>query len=96
VLRSLPGRAVGAPGAITGGEKLLPPVGLMPFSVGDGDGATDEVVVVVVVLDGLGFSPPPQPAVSATIVMIAAPPAMTGRRRARRSDFMVLSYLIPG
>jgi hypothetical protein len=41
VLRSLPGRAVGAPGAITGGEKLLPPVGLMPFSVGDGAGATD-------------------------------------------------------
>ena len=61
---------------MTGGEKLLPPVGLRPFSVGLGlgDGATDDVVVVVV-LDGAGDSLLLQPAVSAPIAMIALPPA---------------------
>jgi hypothetical protein len=50
----LPGLPDGRGGAFTGGEKLLPPVGLMLFSVGVGDGATDDVVVVVEVLEGAG------------------------------------------
>ena len=44
------------------GEKLFPPPGVMFFSVGEG--ATEDVVGVVVV-DGLGSSLVPQPAVSA-------------------------------
>ena len=31
---SLPGAGVGGPGALTGGENRLPPVGLIDFSVG--------------------------------------------------------------
>jgi hypothetical protein len=87
VLRSFPGSAVGAAGAFTVGEKLLAPPGVMFFSVGD-----TEVVVVVVVLDGLGDSLPPHAAVSAVMAMMAAPPAITGRRRTN-PDFMCLSYL---
>jgi hypothetical protein len=47
----MPGGSVGAGGAITCGEKELPPVGLIPFSVGDtvGGGVVAVVVVVVVV-----------------------------------------------
>jgi hypothetical protein len=56
----LPGIAVGAGGAFTGGEKLLGPPPSEPFSVGDGGGATlllaGVVVVVVVVVVGAGFS----------------------------------------
>ena len=36
---SLPGAGVGGPGALTGGENRLPPVGLIDFSVGAGGGA---------------------------------------------------------
>jgi hypothetical protein len=71
--------------AVTGGVNLLPPDGSMLFSVGDG--ATD---VVVVVLEGLGFSPVLQPAVSAPMAMIALPPATSASRRVKRSDFIVL------
>lgn len=75
------------------GEKLFPPPGVMFFSVGEG--ATEDVVVVVVV-DGLGsFSLVPQPAVSAPIAMIAPPPATNASRRAKRPEFMLLSNLIP-
>ncbi|MET4432529.1 hypothetical protein ABIA65_005851 [Mycolicibacterium sp. 624] len=74
------------------GEKLFPPPGVMFFSVGEG--ATEDVVVVVVV-DGLGSSLVPQPAVSAPIAMIAPPPATNASRRAKRPDFMLLSNLIP-
>ena len=35
---SLPGAGVGGPGALTGGENRLPPVGLIDFSVGAGGG----------------------------------------------------------
>jgi hypothetical protein len=84
----LPGSTVGAGVALTGGEKLLPAVGLMLFSVGDGVTADDDVVVGVV-LDGLGDSLLLQPAVNAPIAMIAPPPAMSASRRAIRSDFMV-------
>jgi hypothetical protein len=55
---------VGAGGAVTGGVNKLPPVGLISFSVGDGETSVGEglgdgeleddvmVVVVVVVDDG--------------------------------------------
>jgi hypothetical protein len=62
------------------------------FSVGDG--ATGDVVVVVVV-DGVGSSLVLQPAVSAPIAMIAPPPATNASRRAKRPEFMMLSNLIP-
>lgn len=74
------------------GEKLFPPPGVMFFSVGEG--ATEDVVVVVVV-DGLGSSLVPQPAVSAPIAMIAPPPATNASRRAKRPEFMLFSNLIP-
>jgi hypothetical protein len=79
---------VGAGGAFTGGLKLLPPVGLMLFSVGETDG---DVLVGVVVLDGDGVSPPPQ-AVSAPIETNAAMPRPAATRRVRRL-FMMLSNL---
>ena len=69
--------------AVTGGVNLLPPDGSMLFSVGDG-----ATVVVVVVLEGLGVSPPPQP-VSAPMAMIALPPATSASRRAERPDFII-------
>jgi hypothetical protein len=62
------------------------------FSVGDG--ATGDVVVVVVD-DGVGSSLVLQPAVSAPIAMIAPPPATNASRRAKRPEFMMLSNLIP-
>jgi hypothetical protein len=74
------------------GVNWLPPVGLMTFSVGD---TVVVVVVVVVVLDGLTGALPPQAAVRLTIAMIAAPPATAGKRRARRRDLMLESYLYP-
>jgi hypothetical protein len=87
----VPGIPVGAGGAFTGGVNLLPPVGSIDFSVGDTD------VVVGVVLDGLGFSPPLHPAVSAPMATIALPPATSANRRAMRPDLIiaVLSLLSP-
>ena len=73
--------------AFTGGVKLLPPLGLMDFSVGDG--ATDDEEVVGVVLEGVGVSVLPH-AVSAPIAMIALPPAMSASLRVKRADFIVL------
>jgi hypothetical protein len=79
----------------------LPPLGSSCFSVGagvpaDDVGATDVVVVVVVVLDGLSFALVPQPAVNAPIAMMAAPPATTPRRRLKRRDSITCkSYLYP-
>ena len=80
---------MGAGGAFTGGLKRLPPVGLMLFSVGDGA----LVVVVVVVLDGLVDSLPPQ-AVSTAAEMAAAMPTEAATRRVRRLFCMMLSHLI--
>jgi hypothetical protein len=76
---------VGAEVAFTGGEKLLPPDGLMLFSVGVG--AADDVVGVV--LEGLGDSLLPH-AVNVPIAMIALPPATSASWRVKRDDFMVL------
>jgi hypothetical protein len=86
--------AVGAGGALTGGVKRLPPVGLMLFSVDDTGGAEVVllVVVVVVVLDGLGVPPPPQ-AVSVPIATTAAMPKPAATRRVRRRSFMMESYV---
>ncbi|WP_161600489.1 hypothetical protein [Mycolicibacterium hodleri] len=88
----MPGSPVGAGGAFTGGEKLLGPPGVRLFSVGDG--ATDDVVVVVV-LDGLGDSLPPQPAVNVAIATTALPPTTNATRRPKRPDFMIPSVPIP-
>ena len=82
-----PGMAVGAGGALTGGVKRLPPVGLIDFSVGDNDGADDGVVVVVVV-SGAFSSSVPQAAVKPIMATIAVPPTAAAMRRARRFDFM--------
>jgi hypothetical protein len=86
VFSLLPGMAVGADGALTGGENRLPPVGLIDFSVGEGGGAGADVVslVVVVVVGGVvvsgAFSPCPQ-AESTPMAMIAPMPAVAARRR---------------
>jgi hypothetical protein len=74
-------------GAFTDGVKLLPPVGLRPFSVGDGA----VVVVVLVVLEGPPDSPPPQ-AVNAPIERRAAIPKPAAARRVSR-PVMLQSYL---
>jgi hypothetical protein len=86
----LPGIAVGAGGAFTGGVNRLPPVGLMLFSVGLTGGVV-VVVVVSVVLDGLVDWFPPQ-AVSAPMETKAATPRPAATRRVRRL-FMIESYL---
>jgi hypothetical protein len=85
----VPGMAVGAGGAVTGGVNRLPPVGLMLFSVGETDGAV-VVVVVSVVLEGPD-APPPQ-AVNAPMEMKAATPSPAATRRVSRL-FMLQSYL---
>ena len=86
-----------------GGVNRLPPVGLIVFSVGATGGAGGAggggvvavvvVVVVVVVVGGASSASRPQAAVKPTVAMIATPPAMTGRRRAKRPDLMMQSYL---
>jgi hypothetical protein len=81
----VPGMAVGAGGAFTGGVKRLPPVGLMLFSVG----ATLEVVGVVE--DGPPGWPPPQ-AVRTPIERAAAMPTLAATRRVIRR-FMLRSNL---
>jgi hypothetical protein len=88
--------AVGAGGAITVGLNRFPPVGLMVFSVGDtGGGGAVVVVVVVVVVEGSWVLWLPQAAVNAPIAIIAATPAAAGRRRVKRPDLMMQSYLYP-
>jgi len=69
---TLPGRAVGAGGALTDGVKEFAPPGVRPFSVGVGAGAL--VLVGVVVLEGASLLSLPQ-AVNAPIPTIARPPA---------------------
>jgi hypothetical protein len=86
-----PGRAVGAGGASTEGEKGFGPLGSSrgAFSVGDA-GADDGVVVVVVVVEvseGALFSSPPH-AVNAPIEMMAAIPSEAATRRVDRPVFM--------
>lgn len=75
---------MGAGGARTGGVNRLPPVGLMPFSVGAGGNSLDVVVVVVVVVDVVeGACSPllPHPAVSTPIATRAPPPTAAIKRR---------------
>ena len=64
--------APGGAGLIVGENELLPP-GVTFFSVGEGAGALVDVGVVVVDGDSLAFEL--QPAVTAPIPTIAAPPA---------------------
>ena len=71
----------------------MPPVGLMPFSVGDGGAALDGgvVVVVVVVVDVVeGACSPllPHPAVSAPIAIRAPPPTTAIKRRVNEFELM--------
>ena len=75
---------MGAGGALMSGVNRLPPVGLMPFSVGDGgavldDGGVVVVVVVVVVVEGACSPLLPHPARSAPNVIRAPPPATATR-----------------
>jgi hypothetical protein len=90
-----PGIAVGAGGAFTDGVNLLPPEGLIDFSVGSTDGAVVVVVVVVVVdVSGDFFSSVPQAAVKPIIARMAAPPMAAETRRVRR-EFMMRSLPLP-
>jgi hypothetical protein len=77
------------------GVKRFPPVGLIDFSVGDTEGADVSVVVVVVVVSGDSSSSVPQAAVKPTMATIAVPPTAAAMRRARRFDFMMLSFDYP-
>jgi hypothetical protein len=82
---------VGAGGALMPGVNRLPPVGLMPFSVGDGGGALDDggvVVVVVVVVEGVYSPLLPHPARSAPIAISAPPPTTATNRRVNRFELM--------
>lgn len=72
----------------------MPPVGLMLFSVGEGGGVLDGVVVMlaegVVVVDGGAWLPPlPHAAVIAPKAMRAAPPATASMRRPIRVELIV-------
>jgi len=93
--------AVGAGGAITVGENGFGSLGSMrgAFSVGSaggGGGGVVVVVVVVVVVSGAsGSSSLAQDALSPTIAMMAALPAATERRRAKRLDVMVCPICPP-
>ena len=76
----LPGAGVGGPGALTGGEKRFPPVGLMLFSVGGGGVAELElegVVVEGVVVEVVGalLSPPAHATNAMNITAKSATPA---------------------
>jgi hypothetical protein len=84
---------------MTWGENKLPPVGLRPFSVGDGGavlvgGAV--VVVVVVVVDGAWFSLFAHPAATDPIATRAAQPARAILKRLTRFELIidVLSFCL--
>jgi hypothetical protein len=89
-----PGEAFGAAGAVTPGVNGFPPVGLPPYSVGDGGAALDGgvvvvvVVVVVIVVEGACSPSLPHPAVSAPIAIRAPPPATTIKRRVNEFELM--------
>lgn len=84
---------------MTWGVNKLPPVGLRPFSVGDGGavlvGGAVVVVVVVVVVDGAGFSLFAHAAATDPIATRAAQPARAILKRLTRFELMihVLSFL---
>src|SRR5258705_12162718 len=95
----MPGGSVGAGGAITCGENKLPPVGLIPFSVGVGGGVVAVVVAVVVVVvvevDGEGFWLVAHPATTQPIATRAAQPARAILTPLTRFELMIhiLSFL---
>ena len=70
----------------------MPPVGLIPFSVGVGDGVVAVVgavvVVVVVEVDGDGFSLVAHPATTDPIATGAAPPASAILTRLARFELI--------
>ena len=78
------------------GVNKLPPVGLMPFSVGDGGAALVDggvvVVVVVVVVDVEGACSPllPHPARKAPVATSAPPPTTAISRRVNGFELMKL------
>lgn len=69
---------------MTGGVNRFPPVGLMDFSVGEGEGGSEDDGVVV--LDGLGVPLLSHAAVSPLITTSPATPAASGRRMQRRNS----------
>jgi hypothetical protein len=75
----------------------LPPVGLIPFSVGDtvGGGVVAVVVVVVVEVDGEGFSLVAHPATTDPIATSAVQPASAILKWPTRFELIihVLSFL---
>ena len=83
---------MGAGGALMSGVNRLPPVGLMPFSVGDGGTALDDgdvvVVVVVVVVEGVCSPLLPHPARKAPIAISAPPPTTATKRRVNGFELM--------
>ena len=98
----LPGAGVGGPGALTGGENKLPPVGLIDFSTGDGGGgagvagggggeAAGDVVAGVVGVVGSGAFSSRAQAESTPIAMIAERPAMAATRRPNTRESMMQS-----
>jgi hypothetical protein len=97
----MPGGSVGAGGAITCGVNKLPPVGLIPFSVGAtvGGGVVAVVVAVVVVVVvevvGDGFWLVAHPATTDPIATRAAQPARAILTRLTRFELMIhiLSFL---
>lgn len=86
-LHTVPGGA-----GLTVGENELAPPGPTCFSVGDGvaDGAVEEGVVVV---DGDSLALELQPALSAPIPTMAAPPTRRAIWRVNRPDFMMCPHL---
>ena len=84
---------MGAGGALMSGVNKLPPVGLMPFSVGDGGAAHDDgdvvvVVVVVVVVEGVCSPLLPHPARNAPIAISAPAPTTATKRRVNGFELM--------
>ena len=78
---------------MTFGVNRLPPVGLMPFSVGEGGAELEDgvvVVVVVVVVEGACSPLLPQPARNAPIAMSAPPPTTAARRGVNRVELIAL------
>jgi hypothetical protein len=72
----------------------LPPVGLMPFSVGEAGALLDgDVVVVGVGVSGAWVPVPPHPAVTAAMPMSVAPPTTAIRRRLARYEFIGVTPL---
>jgi hypothetical protein len=84
-----PGATVPAGGAVMAGVKALPPVGLMVFSVGDGD-VVLVVVVVLVVDDGPWLLELPHPVASAPTTIN---PVVTAVTRWRITIFEFIEVL---